>query len=91
MEYTYSYSHSTGLEIFITKPINSVKIRIVPSVAVLDILLSIRIIISDAGWEMTSLKGVFGPATESGVWGMKTNKKLDELCRTLDLVVDIKI
>jgi hypothetical protein len=34
---------------------------------------------------------VFGPATEPGIWGIKTNLKLNELYRTIEPVVDIKI
>jgi hypothetical protein len=50
MEYTYSYSIS--LDIFVTKPVNSVKIH-VSSLTVLNILLSIKLIKLDADWEMT--------------------------------------
>jgi hypothetical protein len=40
---------------------------------------------------MRSLREVFVSAIEPGVWGMKTNQKLGELYRNLDLVVGIKI
>jgi hypothetical protein len=42
-------------------------------------------------WERKILRKVYGPVTEQGMWRIRRNEELRELCKTPDLVVDINM
>jgi len=36
------------------------------------------------------LTRIYGPVVEQGIWRIRTNQELGELCKDLDIVADIK-
>jgi hypothetical protein len=42
-------------------------------------------------WERKTLRKVYGPVTEQGVWRIRRNEELRKLYKAPDLVVDIKM
>ena len=41
-------------------------------------------------WERKMLRRIEGPEVEQGIWRIRTNQELRELCKDLDTVADIK-
>jgi hypothetical protein len=33
---------------------------------------------------------IYGPVVEQGIWRVRTNQELRELCKDLDIVADVK-
>jgi hypothetical protein len=41
-------------------------------------------------WERKILRRICAPATDQGIWRIKTNQEMRELYKDLDIVADIK-
>jgi hypothetical protein len=41
-------------------------------------------------WETKILRRMRGSVAEQGIWRIRTNQELRELCNDLDIIVDIK-
>jgi hypothetical protein len=41
-------------------------------------------------WERKILRRVYGPVVEQGMWKIRTNQELRELCKNLDIITDIE-
>jgi hypothetical protein len=43
-----------------------------------------------SAWEGKILRWIYGPVIEQGIWRIRTNQELRELCKDVDVVADVK-
>jgi hypothetical protein len=41
-------------------------------------------------WKRKILRSMYGPLVEQGMWGIRTDQELREVCKNLGIVADIK-